>query len=229
MLAQLLLMHVATGNALALGLAAAHFNEHAVSLQGHANAHAWPLAHVASARQVSMASAHLSKLHVHWSGQAAVVQSTSAAAERVLAQLLLIHVATGNALALGLAAAHFNEHAVSLQGHANAHAWPLAHVASARQVSMASAHLSKLHVHWSGQAAVVQSTSAVAERVLPHFELMHTAAGRALADGLAAAHFRMQELSLQGQANAQVWAFAQVSSLRQVASSSAHLSLVQSH
>merc|ERR1712242_580524 len=109
MLAQLLLMHVATGNALALGLAAAHLNEHAVSLQGHANAHAWPLAHVASARQVSMASAHLSKLHVHWSGQAAVVQSTSAAAERVLAQLLLMHVATGNALALGLAAAHFNE------------------------------------------------------------------------------------------------------------------------
>merc|ERR1712024_411865 len=104
-LAQFSLTQVATGNAFALGFAAAHFKLHAVSLHGHANAQAWPWAQVASAKQASMTSAHLSRLHVHWSGQAAVVQSTSATRSE-LAQFLLMQVATGNAFALGFAAAH---------------------------------------------------------------------------------------------------------------------------
>jgi len=40
--AQLELMQLATGKALVDGFAAAHFKEHAVSLQGHARAHACP-------------------------------------------------------------------------------------------------------------------------------------------------------------------------------------------
>merc|ERR1712156_1372259 len=120
-----------------------------------------------------MASPPLSKTHWHWSGHAAVEQSTAAT---VLAQLLLRHVATGSAFALGLDAAHFNVHAVSLHAQASAHSWDAAQAELAKQELMASPHLSKPHWHWSGHAAVEQSTAAT---VLAQLLLRHVATGSA--------------------------------------------------
>jgi len=229
--AQFLLIQAATGNALADGFAAAHFNSHAVSLQGQANAHACPVAHLASSKHVAMESAHLSREHAHWSGQAAVLQSMSAVVFKTdPAQFLLIQAATGNALADGFAAAHFNSHAVSLQGQAKAHACPVAHLASSKQVAMESAHLSREHAHWSGQAAVLQSMSAVVFKTDPaQFLLIQAATGNALADGFAAAHFNSHAVSLQGQANAHACPVAHLASSRHVAMESAHLSREHAH
>merc|ERR1739848_735567 len=101
--AQLELMQVATGSALALGVAAAHFKLQAVSLQAQPMAQAWPWAQVSSAKQVLMASAHLSKEHSHCEGHALLEQSMPVSFKP--AQLELMQVATGSALALGVAAA----------------------------------------------------------------------------------------------------------------------------
>merc|ERR1712003_574897 len=76
-----------------------------------------------------------------------------------LGQLLFRHVATGNASVLGLAAAHFSAHALSLQAQASAQSWLLAQVASAKHALIESPHLSNPHWHWSGQAAAEQSTA----------------------------------------------------------------------
>jgi hypothetical protein len=48
-----------------------------------------------------------------------------------------------------------------------------------------------------------------------HSELMHLAAGKALMEGLDAAHFKMHALSEHGHAKAQVCAFAQLATARQ--------------
>merc|ERR1712039_245277 len=94
-----------------------------------------------------------------------------------LAQLLLRHVATGSALALGLDAAHFNVHAVSLHAQASAHSWDDAQAESAKQELMASPHLSKPHWHWSGHAAVVQSTAVVEAEHSTFFRVAETGRG----------------------------------------------------
>jgi hypothetical protein len=74
------------------------------------------------------------------------------------------------------------------------------------QASISLAHLSREQVHASSHVALLQSMSAEDLRAAPtlHLLLMHLAAGRALMDGLAAAHFKVHAVSPHAQAKAQV-------------------------
>jgi hypothetical protein len=72
--------------------------------------------------------------------------------------------------------------------------------------SISLAHLSREQVHASSQVALLQSMSAEVWTAAPtlHLLLMHLAAGKALMDGLAAAHLRVHAVSPHAQARAQV-------------------------
>merc|ERR550514_522810 len=127
-----------------------------------------------------------------------------------------MHLAAGRALMEGLDAAHLRVHAVSPQPQPRAQVCALAQLGTAMHSSIWLAHLSKEQVHASWQVALLQSMSAAELTFVElHSELMHLAAGNALMDGLLAAHFRMQALSLHGHSKAQVCALAQLSTARQ--------------
>jgi hypothetical protein len=71
-------------------------------------------------------------------------------------------------------------------------------------VSICEAHLSKEHVQASWHVALLQSMSAEAlAGGMLQLELMHLAAGKALMDGLRAAHFKVHAVSPQPHARAQ--------------------------
>merc|ERR1711871_833751 len=215
---QLEVMHLAAGKALMDGLAAAHLRVHAVSPQPQARAQVCALAQLGTAMHSSIWLAHLSKEQVHASWQVALLQSMSAEDFTAggMLQLELMHLAAGKALMDGLAAAHLRVHAVSPQPQARAQVCALAQLGTAMHSSISLAHLSNEQVHASWQVALLQSMSAAEDNFVElHSELMHLAAGRALMDGLLAAHFKMHASSLHGHAKAQVWALAQLSTAKQ--------------
>merc|ERR1711862_934796 len=112
------LTHLATGNALMLWLLAAHFSMHALSEQGHARAQSCDDAQFGADMQASISLAHCCREHSHWAWQVAFEQSMSALLFKATDEephLELTHLATGNALMLGLLAAHFSMHALSEQ------------------------------------------------------------------------------------------------------------------
>jgi len=133
-----------------------------------------------------------------------------------------MQLAAGKALIDGLLAAHFNTQASSLHGQARAQDCAAAQVLSAKHALISVAHWSKEHVQESGHADEEQSMAF--KEAEEHLELMQLAAGKALIDGLLAAHFNTQASSLHGQANAQDCAAAQVPSAKHALISVAHLS-----
>merc|ERR1712072_1609184 len=116
----------------------------------------------------------------------------------------MMHLARGKALMDGLAAAHFRRQASSPHAHENAQ------LGAARQAAVSSAQLSSPHWQFLGQVAVEQSGRSVASSLPLHLEMMHLARGKALMDGLAAAHFKRHASSPHPHANAQSWEDAQL-------------------
>merc|ERR550532_2483345 len=153
------LTHLATGNALMLGLLAAHFSMHALSEQGHARAQSCDDAQFGADMQASISLAHCCREHSQSAWQLAFEQSMSALLFKATLQLELMHLATGNALMDGLEAAHFKVHAVSPHAQPRAQAWPEAQFGAARHSSIWLAHLSREQVHASSQVALLQSIS----------------------------------------------------------------------
>merc|ERR1712048_710863 len=124
----------------------------------------------------------------------------------------------------GLAAAHFKVHAVSPHAQARAQVWAEAQFGADMQASISLAHLSSEQVQASWQVALLQSMSAEVWTAAPtlHLLLMHSAAGRALMDGLDAAHFKVH-------ASWQVALLQSMSADMHASISLAHLSREQVH
>jgi len=224
-------MHLAAGNALMDGLLAAHFRMQASLSHGQAKAQVCAAAQLSTAMHASICDAHLSSEQVQDASQTAFEQSMSAEDFNCeAAHWELMHLAAGRALMDGLWAAHLRVHAVSLQGHARAQSCTLAQFGAAKHSSIWDAHLSKEQEHWSGHADLVQSMSAEDFNCeAAHWELMHLAAGRALMDGLWAAHLRVHAVSLQGHARAQSCTLAQFGAAKHSSIWDAHLSKEQEH
>jgi PhoPQ-activated pathogenicity-related protein len=79
------------------------------------------------------------------------------------------------------------------------------------------------------QPRKTKSQTQTATLAEPQLLLTQLATGRALMDGLAAAHLSMHALSLHGQANAQACEAAQLATAKQASISDAHLSKLQLH
>merc|ERR1719361_519288 len=149
-----------TAKPLALGCCAAQAARHDMEPHGHASAQASPPLQLGSARQALISVAQCCSPHVHFAGQAVLLQSGSAAGAKALdttggtamlpascGQALDTQERTAKPLALGCFAAQAARHDMEPHGHASAQASPPLQLGSARQALISVAQCCSLHAH----------------------------------------------------------------------------------